>query len=356
MASARCTAAKEARAARAAARRFGPDPGLRTGLRFRAARAASAATAARHAAATSARRRCCCSRRSRATATRSCRRSSSAPSGVWRPSPGSVYPALAQLEDEGLIRSEESDGRKRFAITDAGREQLAARPEGAPAPWDTLADGVSRDVQELFGLMRQVGDRGPAARADRKREATRGGEAGADRDTTRDLPDPRQRRRGHGRVSERGPAGGGVALATPAAAGFDRRVRPHQALRRDRGGARDRLRGRAGRDLRLPRPQRRRQVDDDLHALHARHADRRDGDASPASTSTASATPCGATSASSSRTRRSTATSPPSRTCACTPSSTASRASWSHRGCSRCSRWSGCGSAARAPSPRSPAA
>jgi DNA-binding PadR family transcriptional regulator len=77
--------------------------------------------------------------------------------GVWRPSPGSVYPALAQLEDEGLIRSEESDGRKRFAITDAGSEQIAGRPEGAPAPWDTLADGASRDVQELFGLMRQVG-------------------------------------------------------------------------------------------------------------------------------------------------------------------------------------------------------
>jgi DNA-binding PadR family transcriptional regulator len=77
--------------------------------------------------------------------------------GVWRPSPGSVYPALAQLEDEGLIRSEEIDGRKRFAITDAGREQIAARPEGAAAPWDTLADGVSSDVQELFGLMRQVG-------------------------------------------------------------------------------------------------------------------------------------------------------------------------------------------------------
>ena len=77
--------------------------------------------------------------------------------GVWRPSPGSVYPALAQLEDEGLIRSEESEGRKRFAITDAGRELLAARPADAPAPWDTLAGGVSRDVQELFGLMRQVG-------------------------------------------------------------------------------------------------------------------------------------------------------------------------------------------------------
>jgi DNA-binding PadR family transcriptional regulator len=77
--------------------------------------------------------------------------------GVWRPSPGSVYPALAQLEDEGLIRSEEVDARKRFAITDAGRETLAKRPADAPAPWDTLAGGVSSDVQELFGLMRQVG-------------------------------------------------------------------------------------------------------------------------------------------------------------------------------------------------------
>src|SRR5277367_7015739 len=36
--------------------------------------------------------------------------------GVWSPSPGSVYPALAQLEDEGLIRTEESEGRKLFAI------------------------------------------------------------------------------------------------------------------------------------------------------------------------------------------------------------------------------------------------
>jgi DNA-binding PadR family transcriptional regulator len=77
--------------------------------------------------------------------------------GVWRPSPGSVYPALAQLEDEALIRSDESEGRKQFVITDAGREQVAARPQGAPAPWDTLADGVSNEVQELFGLMRQVG-------------------------------------------------------------------------------------------------------------------------------------------------------------------------------------------------------
>src|SRR6202163_3162059 len=45
--------------------------------------------------------------------------------GVWRPSPGSVYPALQQLEDEGLIRSEETDGRKLFVLTEAGQAYVA---------------------------------------------------------------------------------------------------------------------------------------------------------------------------------------------------------------------------------------
>jgi DNA-binding PadR family transcriptional regulator len=56
--------------------------------------------------------------------------------GRWRPSPGSVYPALAQLEDEGLIRSVPTDSTGRtFEITDAGREQVAERGERKP-PWD----------------------------------------------------------------------------------------------------------------------------------------------------------------------------------------------------------------------------
>jgi DNA-binding PadR family transcriptional regulator len=55
--------------------------------------------------------------------------------GHWRPSPGSVYPTLSQLEDESLIRATEVDGAKAFEITDAGREQLASRGD-APAPWD----------------------------------------------------------------------------------------------------------------------------------------------------------------------------------------------------------------------------
>jgi DNA-binding PadR family transcriptional regulator len=76
--------------------------------------------------------------------------------GVWSPSPGSVYPALQQLEDEGLIRSEEIEGRKAYAITDEGHKTLAGRGEGRPAPWDEMSGDVSHEAMELGRLMREV--------------------------------------------------------------------------------------------------------------------------------------------------------------------------------------------------------
>jgi DNA-binding PadR family transcriptional regulator len=75
--------------------------------------------------------------------------------GMWSPSPGSVYPALAQLEDEGLIRTEEHDGSKLFALTDAGRKLVAERDDERPAPWEQ--QDIGGDVHELAGLMREVG-------------------------------------------------------------------------------------------------------------------------------------------------------------------------------------------------------
>jgi DNA-binding PadR family transcriptional regulator len=74
--------------------------------------------------------------------------------GVWSPSPGSVYPALQQLEDEGLIRTQESDGRKLFAITDEGRALLAERGTERPAPWEQA--GGAGGAHELGRLMREV--------------------------------------------------------------------------------------------------------------------------------------------------------------------------------------------------------
>ena len=76
--------------------------------------------------------------------------------GRWRPSPGSVYPALAQLEDEGLIRAIERDGAKLLEITDAGREHLEQRAEGAP-PWEIDDDPSFQTVSDLRSLLKQVG-------------------------------------------------------------------------------------------------------------------------------------------------------------------------------------------------------
>jgi DNA-binding PadR family transcriptional regulator len=59
--------------------------------------------------------------------------------GVWRPSPGSVYPALQQLEDEGLIRAEEgAGGRRAYQLTDDG----GATPKPIPRSWTLRGRGA----------------------------------------------------------------------------------------------------------------------------------------------------------------------------------------------------------------------
>jgi DNA-binding PadR family transcriptional regulator len=69
--------------------------------------------------------------------------------GVWRPSPGSVYPALSQLEDEGLIRSTERDGRKVFELTDEGRAHVEERRDRLGTPWETMTAGAPDELQAL---------------------------------------------------------------------------------------------------------------------------------------------------------------------------------------------------------------
>lgn len=76
--------------------------------------------------------------------------------GLWRPSPGSVYPALQQLEDEGLIRSEESDGRKLFQITDEGRRHVDERHAGQAAPWEEMKRGYGAGAAGLGGTFKEV--------------------------------------------------------------------------------------------------------------------------------------------------------------------------------------------------------
>lgn len=58
--------------------------------------------------------------------------------GAWRPSPGSVYPALSQLEDEGLVTPEETEGRKHFILTDAGTKHVEENREKLGEPWNEV--------------------------------------------------------------------------------------------------------------------------------------------------------------------------------------------------------------------------
>ena len=75
--------------------------------------------------------------------------------GNWTPSPGSVYPTLQQLEDEGLIEPAASEsGRRVFALTDAGRQAQTA--DTTPAPWEEAVVEADNDLVELRDLVQQV--------------------------------------------------------------------------------------------------------------------------------------------------------------------------------------------------------
>jgi DNA-binding PadR family transcriptional regulator len=82
--------------------------------------------------------------------------------GVYAPSPGTIYPRLARLEEEGLVTHDETDGRKVYRITDRGREELNARlddlaelEEEITASVRDIAREVSEDVRETVRSLRE---------------------------------------------------------------------------------------------------------------------------------------------------------------------------------------------------------
>lgn len=75
--------------------------------------------------------------------------------GMWRPSPGSVYPTLQQLADEGLVRGEDTEGKIVYHLTDAGRERVEA--QDAPPPWARFDRPVDDGLFALKDLAIQLG-------------------------------------------------------------------------------------------------------------------------------------------------------------------------------------------------------
>ncbi len=89
--------------------------------------------------------------------------------GAWRPSPGSVYPTLQALDDQGLVRSLERDGKKVVELTEAGREAASEVTAGATMPWDDAAADVGdahftfhSQVRQVVAAAVQVGKAGTA--------------------------------------------------------------------------------------------------------------------------------------------------------------------------------------------------
>ncbi len=95
--------------------------------------------------------------------------------GAWTPSAGSIYPTLQMLDDEDLIRGEDSDGKRRFSLTDAGRAEREEK-SGDVTPWDAVRAGapsghmqLRESVGKLFAAVRQVGQAGDE---DQRRQVT----------------------------------------------------------------------------------------------------------------------------------------------------------------------------------------
>ncbi|NNN15816.1 MAG: PadR family transcriptional regulator [Acidimicrobiaceae bacterium] len=75
--------------------------------------------------------------------------------GGWRLSPGSVYPTLQALEDQGLITADVVEGKRIFSLTEAGREQLA-EGSGGPLPWEQFMTGDDRANSNLPGTIKEL--------------------------------------------------------------------------------------------------------------------------------------------------------------------------------------------------------
>ncbi|HZJ06065.1 MAG TPA: PadR family transcriptional regulator [Nocardioidaceae bacterium] len=76
--------------------------------------------------------------------------------GAWKPSPGSVYPTLQQLEDEGLVEPHEGGARKLLQLTAEGRAYVEEHPEEMGATWRVFDESTEQETGELKPVIGQV--------------------------------------------------------------------------------------------------------------------------------------------------------------------------------------------------------
>jgi DNA-binding PadR family transcriptional regulator len=76
--------------------------------------------------------------------------------GVYSPSPGTIYPRLARLEEEGLVAHDEVDGRKVYRITDKGREEINRRFDELEELEREISESVSDIAREVKEDVRET--------------------------------------------------------------------------------------------------------------------------------------------------------------------------------------------------------
>jgi len=77
--------------------------------------------------------------------------------GLWRASPGSVYPALAQLEDEGLIEQQGGErGRRAYQLTEQGQQYVAEHRDELNEPWAAMTSSAASTMIDMRTVVHQV--------------------------------------------------------------------------------------------------------------------------------------------------------------------------------------------------------
>ena len=75
--------------------------------------------------------------------------------GAWKPSPGSVYPTVQQLEDEGLVEGTDGQGRRLLTLTEEGRRYVAEHPDEMARTWAAF-DAASEEETGSHGELKPV--------------------------------------------------------------------------------------------------------------------------------------------------------------------------------------------------------
>jgi DNA-binding PadR family transcriptional regulator len=77
--------------------------------------------------------------------------------GQWTPPASQVYPTLQQLQDEGLVRAEESGTARVYQLTDAGRSYVKEHRAELETPWQEPGESPDAELLELFAQVRHIG-------------------------------------------------------------------------------------------------------------------------------------------------------------------------------------------------------